>query len=126
MSNAIVSPLFLDAEEFRRQLYVEQKRAQRSGTSFVLVMLDAPAALTSVTARQRLLEELRRSVRDTDVCGWHTGQTTVGIIFTETGLGEEASIGPALVNDIQARLKGVLSAEECEGLRLGFSVFSGL
>jgi hypothetical protein len=105
---------FLEQNEFRRQLQVEEKRAERSGTSFILILLETAGALQSGPVREQVLEALRDSVRDTDICGWFTENAAAGIIFTEVTRGDAMAIGPALVADVKLRLQALLTSTELE------------
>ena len=68
------SYFILSQEFFAHTLFVERKRSERSGRSFVLMLLESAKLLKSKgdpQALDKVLLALSRSSRDTDTRGWY-------------------------------------------------------
>jgi lipopolysaccharide/colanic/teichoic acid biosynthesis glycosyltransferase len=102
-----VSRDFLSEELFRRALYLETKRAERSQKLFLLLLLDVTRVLAARDGRQALdnaLSAISQSIRETDIIGWHEDNGTAGILFTEIPDNSRRSI----VNTMRRRISGML------------------
>jgi exopolysaccharide biosynthesis polyprenyl glycosylphosphotransferase len=90
-------------------------------------MLLEPASLflahTNQDIWQRIRSLLAGSLRETDVRGWYKTGTTIGIIFTEVGSAEGASVGNALAVRIRVLLSEKFGDEQANQIRLSFYVF---
>ena len=94
----------LSRQLFAHTLYVERKRSERSGRSFVLMLLESTSLLNPRGDHQTLdkvLLALSCSSRDTDTKGWYNEGSTIGVIFTELGSDADgqgcAAARPAIV-----------------------------
>ncbi|MFL6446644.1 MAG: sugar transferase [Bryobacteraceae bacterium] len=111
LTDGSVSPcaprVFLDEQAFHRAVRLERKRTDRSQTVFVLMLLDVTAIVAEdwddVTLG-RLISTLQASVRETDVLGWASSQTIIGILFTEISL----ELRKAILGVLHARVSAVL------------------
>jgi exopolysaccharide biosynthesis polyprenyl glycosylphosphotransferase len=74
---------FLSENMFVNALRLERKRSERSGESFLLVLLDLaitePAELQNLATPAAVICPV---VRDTDAVGWYKQDAIVGVIFT--------------------------------------------
>jgi lipopolysaccharide/colanic/teichoic acid biosynthesis glycosyltransferase len=117
----------LSEEIFARTLYVERKRTERSGRSFVLMLLESAMLLKpdgDQQALERVLLALSRSTRDTDTTGWHKEGSTLGVIFTELGADMDGrSVANALLNKVTNALTGTLTIGQINEVRLTFHAF---
>jgi hypothetical protein len=124
-SKYMKDPEFLGQEEFRQILHFEEKRAQRSGANFILVILALRgrrgSGSTGVVSA-RAIELFSAAIRGTDIPGWYEEGRAVGIIFTELAANDPQSVGETLVTAIDGRLKASLSGAELDGLELSYSV----
>lgn len=83
-----VQPYNEDA--FRYLLAVERERFDRSGRSFLLLLL-APAPQPGVGARiaprvaRKLFASLRSCLRETDFVGWYHDERVAGALLTDLG-----------------------------------------
>src|ERR1017187_4463966 len=80
------SYFILSQELFAHTLFVERKRTERSGRSFVLMLLESAKLLKSKgdpQALDKVLLALSRSSRDTDTRGWFQEGATIGVIRSE-------------------------------------------
>jgi hypothetical protein len=110
-----------DSNLFRRFLTLERKRAERSGNSFLLVVLhmqDMPQG----QAQQKVLAPLQRgifsTIRNTDFVGWYEkNQPALGILFTEI-----AEPNEAVTSTILTRMREALSADSAPGLIMKMDV----
>lgn len=77
----------LEEQAFLQVLHIEQKRSERSGRPFVLMVLRPapPDGKTGTVCNwpAELLSCLTRATRETDVKGWYRKDGAVGVIFTE-------------------------------------------
>jgi hypothetical protein len=85
-----------DERTFRYVLRLEQRRSDRSGRPFLLVLLDAGndragSALVDVNAGT-IFTILSRCLRDTDLIGWYEDGRRVAAVLTELGDGPEPDI----------------------------------
>ena len=100
-------PVMLDARSFNRMICLERKRTERAPRLFLLMLLDVAKLIADDRkgkALARILHALSGSIRETDVVGWHTEGSVVGIIFTEIPTGLRDSI----VSTMLLRVRGVL------------------
>jgi exopolysaccharide biosynthesis polyprenyl glycosylphosphotransferase len=106
-------------------LQVEQKRTERSGKCFVLMLLEFDAALTvpkKAAAIEKVLFALSHSTRETDVKGWYKIQSILGVVFTEITPGEANSTADILLAKVRELLAGAL-ADQARSIRITTSVF---
>jgi len=117
----------LSQELFARTLYLERKRTERSGRSFVLMMLESTKLLNARSdhqALERVLFVLSRSTRDTDITGWYKEECTIGVIFTELGANVDGkSVVKALLTKITNALSSALTISQINQIRLSFRVY---
>jgi len=97
---------FLAEDAFTRTLRLEKKRTERSGTSFLLMLLSVEETVTSPKREALLLEtawSLFTAVREVDVTGWYRHDVTLGVIFT--GITE---MSEQVIGKILAKVHGAL------------------
>jgi hypothetical protein len=91
-----------DERTFRYLLGLEQRRSDRSGRPFLLVLVDFQAdrngrpALDAEVATT-IFAALSRCLRDTDFIGWYEHDRRAGAVLTE--LGDGSAGAPELVNE---------------------------
>jgi len=113
-------------ERFLRSLYFEQRRSERSGRRFVLMLLESESLLMGddqSDALDQILEALRTSIRETDTIGWQEKGSVIGIIFTEIGPADGKIVASALLKKVSAALSSTLSIEQINHIRLSFHIF---
>jgi lipopolysaccharide/colanic/teichoic acid biosynthesis glycosyltransferase len=117
----------LSQEFFARTLYIERKRTERSGRSFVLMLLESDKLLKPEGDRHALEEvllALSHSTRDTDTKGWYEAGCTLGVIFTELGAGTDGrSVANALLSKVTKALTDALTIGQINEIRMSFHVF---
>jgi lipopolysaccharide/colanic/teichoic acid biosynthesis glycosyltransferase len=117
----------LSRELFARMLFVERKRTERSGRSFVLMLLESTRLLKPEGDHHPLEEvllALSRSTRDTDTKGWYKEGSTIGVIFTELGADADGrSVANALLTKVTKALTGTLTISQINQISLTFHVY---
>lgn len=117
----------LAREPFIRMLYLERKRAERSGRSFILMLLESARLLrveSDTGTFQEVLNTLSRSTRDTDITGWYKEGSVIGVIYTELGANVDGkSVANALLTKITKALASTLSIKQINQISLSFHVF---
>jgi lipopolysaccharide/colanic/teichoic acid biosynthesis glycosyltransferase len=82
--------IFFDESNFSQMLRLEQKRAERSGKAFLLLLLDLSNLIEEsrgkFPARKKIGGVLSSCFRDTDLRGWYKQDRVLGIILTEVSL----------------------------------------
>jgi len=97
----------LDEELFQHTICLERKRAERSRSSFLLVLLDLRTVLANDSSREILntiLSSLWKATRETDVAGWHKSNAVLGVLLTDVPTEGRTPIVGAML----ARVSGVL------------------
>ncbi len=115
----------LSEEAFRRMIALERKRSERSQRPFVLLLIDTGQPEAGEKQGRILLEmlsTLQGATRETDVTGWYTTNSVVGVVFTEIVLDNNA-----VLSTILARIGGVLrnwlDSEQFSRIKFSFHVF---
>jgi lipopolysaccharide/colanic/teichoic acid biosynthesis glycosyltransferase len=111
--------LVIDEEIFRGVLVREQKRADRFGEPFVLLLVGLPDLNPADAAAtwHQTASIVVAATRETDVIGWVTGGRVLGVVLTEIGESEEA-----VARDIEARISRDLADKVDRASVSGLSV----
>ncbi len=113
-------------ELFRRVLTIERKRSERSRQRFVLMLLHVGKALETGHGEmvlEGITEALSNAARETDLHGWYEDGLIIGVICTEIGRGDLASILSALNSRMGAALQSRLTQEQIDSIHITFHVF---
>ena len=120
------TPALQSQESFLRQLYLEQKRTERSKRPFILMLLEAENLL-SVGANKDLLElivkTLVQSTRETDTTGWYDAGAVIGTIFTEIECLDGHAVAQAILTRCTKALTATLSVEQINEIRISLHIF---
>src|SRR6266571_5352979 len=84
---------------FLRALCLERKRAERSRKFFVLMLLDQGKPSQNGNGNgllNKTVSAILSSIRETDIAGWYTGNSALGVIFAELGSADKKAILTAL------------------------------
>lgn len=101
-------------EAFSYLLATEQKRSERSGRPFLLLLLDLtePAGGGSVRIDTKvaasLFSSLEFGLRETDVVGWYREGRVAGALLTDLGHGPETDIPDRVGQRISGAVGGAL------------------
>jgi lipopolysaccharide/colanic/teichoic acid biosynthesis glycosyltransferase len=116
----------LPESQFLRTLCLERKRTERSRKPFVLMLLGVNASRRDASEDSlldRIVPMIVRSVRDTDIVGWHKEHATLGVVFTELGVSDKQTVLTALKERLSIGLRSVLRSEEIKRVSLTFYCF---
>jgi hypothetical protein len=96
---------FLSEEKFRNMLAIERKRVERSGKSFLLVLVGPRVPLERRSEKaffSKILSVLSVSCRQIDIKGWYRQERMIGIIYTEFSQSGESVIREKLLQNLTA------------------------
>ena len=116
----------LGEEPFHRMIALERKRTERSGQPFVLLLLDGGDCLPSDRNGKvlgKILSALSLSTRETDVTGWYKNHSIVGVMFTDIGADERASILGTMMSRVSETLQSSLSLDKFQQISISLHVF---
>ncbi len=116
----------LSEESFQRMICLERKRSERSRKPFLLMLVDMGGYVPSERTTKVLssiLSALSVSTRETDVTGWYKHNRVVGVMFTEIGLEDRASVLGTMITRVSETLKSALSFEQFSQVSLSFHLF---
>ncbi len=116
----------LNVETFRTLLTLERRRAQRSGQTFILMLLDG----TLVDEKKRgagfadkLVGAVSGAVRESDIIGWYEQGKVLGVIFTELNQIENLPVADVLEHKIQKAFKENLDRSVASNIVVTLHVF---
>jgi lipopolysaccharide/colanic/teichoic acid biosynthesis glycosyltransferase len=111
--------LVIDEEIFRGVLVREQRRADRFGEPFVILLVALPELNPgeAASAWRQTASAVVAATRETDVIGWVTHGRVLGVVLTEIRESEEA-----IARDIEARIARDLAATLDRASACGLSV----
>ena len=115
----------LSEEAFRAMISLERKRSERSQRPFVLLLIETGRSQAGEKQGRVLLEmlgALQGATRETDVTGWYTTSSVVGVMFTEIVLDNNAVLSTILAR-IGAVLRDRLDTEQFGRIKFSFHVF---
>jgi hypothetical protein len=103
----------VNSKLFQRFLAIEKKRAERSRTSFMLVVLNVKN-LVQVQSERKSLAPMEQAVfsaiRNTDFVGWYDeSETSLGIVFTEIAEPTKG-IASTIIDRVRLALSTYISA----------------
>lgn len=112
-------------DQFRRMIYLEQKRTERSRRQFVLMLVgcNEPVAAHRKVLLGQVQAAVSGSIRETDVLGWHEEGRTLGVIFTETGGVDTKEAVSNLISRMTKVVEAPFDAEQLRWLQVAFYTF---
>lgn len=113
-------------ESFSRILALEQKRTERSGNPFLLMLLEAEEVFQTERGQgvlPNLLSCVSKSVRQTDIVGWFKENLIVGVIYTEVGSPANATYPATILERVVAALRQNLRQEEVDSIGISLHMF---
>ena len=72
---------------------------------------------------QKLVSALSSSIRETDITGWYTNDSVVGVILTEIGVANKSAIQAAVLARVIASLHSDLDLEQITKIHISFHLF---
>ena len=115
----------LHEETFHRMISLERKRSERSQRPFVLLLIDTGRNQPGDKQSRVLLDmlsALQGATRETDITGWYTTNTVVGVMFTEIVLDNNAVLS-TILSRVGAVLRERLDTEQFSRIKFSFHVF---
>ena len=109
---------------FVQMLRLERRRTERSGKQFMLVLVSGDDFHTEHGGMliNNVVAAISSSTRETDVLGWYERDVTLGLLMTEIGLADTATID-TIIQKISVRVEEVVGPEKYNRLKLTFRVF---
>jgi lipopolysaccharide/colanic/teichoic acid biosynthesis glycosyltransferase len=128
LEGTVLKRRLLDEESFHDIISIERKRAERSKKAFLLMLLDlgrmrAGEQNGNGRVLQMCLSALSASLRETDITGWHTSHTVIGIIFTELPLEARKSIPGTMLSRVSGILYNALPFDDFNKITISHYVF---
>ena len=73
-----------DETLFKRMLWLERRRCERTGTRCALMLLATEELAPALNTRsiEKIGLALGASMRETDITGWYEQYSTIGVVFT--------------------------------------------
>jgi lipopolysaccharide/colanic/teichoic acid biosynthesis glycosyltransferase len=124
-SNSGSAPLFPE-DLFTTLLALERKRAERSRKPFALLLIDATTLFQAEcrdAVGQRIAAALSVSTRETDMCGWYTEGSVVGVILTEIDAAAPNALRETMLSKVTAALRTNFAPSQQDEIRISFHVF---
>ena len=115
----------LPEDAFRRVIARERKRSERSHRPFVLLLIDTGRNMPGNGQGRVLLDLLAAlggATRETDITGWYTENSVVGVMFTEIDM-DNNSVLSTILSRIGAMLRDKLDSEQFSRIKFSFHVF---
>jgi lipopolysaccharide/colanic/teichoic acid biosynthesis glycosyltransferase len=123
--NVLDPQAVLSEEAFRRVIARERKRSERSHRPFVLLLIDTGRTVP-VNGQGRvlldMLSALGGATRETDITGWYTESSVVGVMFTEIDLDNNAVLS-TILSRIGAVVRDRLDSDQFSRIKFSFHVF---
>lgn len=116
----------LPEESFLKALALERKRAERSKTPFLLMLLETGETSRSSSkpgALDRVITALLPTTRETDVVGWYQNASVVGVIFTGLSPDEKTATLSTLLNKVNTVLRSELTFDQFSQISISFHYF---
>lgn len=111
---------------FQRMICLERKRAERSGSPLLLMLLDTGKGFSSET-NSKILEDIlaamELSTRDTDIVGWYQTGQVIGVMFTEITVDVEKSILATILMRVSGALRNCLTLDQFNQISITFHLF---
>lgn len=114
-----------DESLFHEELRLERKRTGRSGRPFLLMTIDIGCINNNEKEKilKKFISQMRKQTRETDIKGWYTHDTVVGIIFTEVDGDDTKSVTNIISNRVKSNICNVVKSEFLEEIRISLHWF---
>lgn len=113
-------------KEFQRMVTLERRRAERSRRPFLLMLLDmgdtTPCAKNGKVL-EKILVALSASTRGSDVAGWYSNDSVLGVMFTEFASVDPNSLLTTLTTRVIGTLRKGLSEQQFNQTCISFHSF---
>ncbi len=114
-----------EESDFLRLLYLERRRSERFTRSLCLILLEG-ISITDLATRESsfrlVFDQLRTSIRETDIIGWYKQNSTWAVVFTDL-----KSVDKMVVDAVRTKVISAvalaLPAELVEHIRISVHLF---
>ncbi len=115
----------VEEEVFNRMLALERKRTERTGDTFVLMLIDCSGLLVDIGAEniERIGKAICSGARDTDLAGWYEYPTKLAVLFTALCNEDREAIRETLKEKTCDTLLELLEPEELKKLTITFHFY---
>src|SRR5690348_17187345 len=102
--------------EFLHLLYIERRRSERSSRPLCLVLVEEIAPLNAAarpSALPQIVDQVHRAIRETDIIGWYSHNSTLAIMFSDFASTDDAVVqvlGTKVSNAISIALPATIAA----------------
>jgi lipopolysaccharide/colanic/teichoic acid biosynthesis glycosyltransferase len=109
---------------FVQMLRFERRRTERSGRQFMLVLVSGEEfrAESGGMLINSVVSALSSTTRETDVLGWYERDMTLGLLMTEIGSADTATIN-TIIQKISVAVQNAVGAEKYNKLTVMYRVF---
>lgn len=112
---------------FRAAIALERKRAERSGKRFLLMLLGVQPLINDNRdkVRSQVVSAVCAVTRESDLAGWHSEGSELGVIFTELGEASDTAVCESIRARAQESLLAELDAKQVGRISITFHFFPG-
>jgi len=124
MNTKMVVPV-ADESLFKRLLSLEQRRCERTGVPFALVLfnMDEIAQTLDVPSMHEIAGSLGRAMRETDITGWYQQHSKAGIILTALNGTNRATLQSTVLDRTESVLSSLLTPAQMQSIRISIHMF---
>jgi lipopolysaccharide/colanic/teichoic acid biosynthesis glycosyltransferase len=115
-----------DEGAFKERLRRERRRTERSGTRFLMVLFEWPSLVADGPHDRTLdhvLSSLSQITRHPDTIGWYKDASVLGVIFTDLGYEDTASLLDHIFKGVTTALSRTPGLDTITHVRLAFQIF---
>jgi lipopolysaccharide/colanic/teichoic acid biosynthesis glycosyltransferase len=117
---------FYDECTFKEVLRLERKRAKRSGRPFLLMLIDLRKIVHNREEKaffEKIISQIYLHTRETDLKGWQTHKSVIGIIFTEVGEHDRDFIFDTITQRVRNSLFYVIESKQFQAINIAMKWF---
>ena len=118
----------LNEERFRRSIAIERKRTERSSEMVSAYAIRSFRQSRVGRQQARVLDKMVSALvtcsRETDLIGWYTSRTTVGVIFADIVPSDKNAILSVILRKVSTTLRDKLTPDQfAKGQHIRFTSF---
>ncbi len=116
----------MEEASFHKMISLERKRTERSRKPFLLMLLDLGTRLPSEKngkVLEQILAALSLTTRETDITGWYSEGSVLGVMFTEISVDDSTSSLNTMVNRVSETLRSNLTAQQFNQITISFHLY---
>lgn len=117
---------FYDECMFKKVLQLERNRSKRSGRPFLLMLIDLGKIVHGRDGKavfEKIVSQLYLHTRETDLKGWQTYKSVIGIIFTELGEHERGFIYDTITQRVRNSLFYIIESKQFQAINITMKWF---